>query len=172
MTSITNDYYQVLGVSYDDPSAKIKARYRLLARNTHPDAGGADQGGLFTAYAQAYRVLGNADQRERYNESLGILIRPRPLRPGIDLHQRVIVTPEEAERGGDVPLAFVRYEPCSRCWLAGCQSCQGQGLLPTGVQLTISLSAQTRNRAVVFVEGQGGCSEPGGERGNLFVYVT
>ena len=61
------DYYKVLGVAYDDPPEKIKARYRLLALTVHPDVGGVGRTMEFTRYSQAYRVLSRQSERERYN---------------------------------------------------------------------------------------------------------
>ncbi len=164
------DYYRVLGVSYDDPAAKIRARFRLLAFATHPDTGSV-YAEDFARYAQAYRVLGNPVRRQHYNEALGIFVRPRPLQPGQDLYQEIIVSPELAAQGGIVPLAFTRYEPCSLCWLAGCRRCDHQGMIPERVSLDVTVSAGTKRGARIFVEGQGGRTEPGGPRGDLFVYV-
>ncbi len=165
-----SDYYRILGVSYDDPAEKIKARYRLLAFSTHPDTGSTETEN-FARYAQAYRVLGNPVRRQHYNEKLGIFIRPRSLQPGQDLYQQILISPEFADHGGIIPLSFTRYEPCSLCWLAGCRRCDQQGMIPEQVSVDVPISAGTKQGSRIFLEGQGGRSEPGGSRGDLFVYV-
>ncbi|MCC7451978.1 MAG: DnaJ domain-containing protein [Anaerolineae bacterium] len=165
------DYYKVLGLEYDDPPERIKARYRLLARRTHPDSAETNQTDEFTLYTQAYRVLSNPARRQRYNEQLGIFVRPRTLRPGHHLYQRLLLTSGCAEQGGVFPLTFTRYEPCARCWLTGCDRCQQQGMIPAQICVEVNIPPHTQHGACVFVEGQGGQSEPNGTRGDLFVYI-
>jgi len=62
------DYYQVLGVSNDAPSQKIKAAYREKAFLYHPDrckdAAGAEQ---MKAVNEAYAVLSNPRKRKEYD---------------------------------------------------------------------------------------------------------
>ena len=62
------DYYQVLGVSKDAPSQKIKAAYREKAFLYHPDrckdVAGADQ---MKAVNEAYAVLSNPRKRKEYD---------------------------------------------------------------------------------------------------------
>src|SRR5712692_2885251 len=110
-------YYDLLGLAFDDPAEKIRARYRLLARDAHPDRGGCQE--VFRSYAQAYRTLRDSALRTQYNQKIGIYAPQRPLHPGYDLYQRVQVLSALAQQGGQVPLTFDRYEPCPRCWLAG-----------------------------------------------------
>ena len=165
------DYYNILGVAYDDPPGKIKARYRLLALTVHPDVGGVGRTAEFTRYSQAYRVLSRVPERERYNETIGIFVKPRALLLGTDLYQRIVISAAEAEGGATVPLSFFRYEPCSLCWLSGCYRCNFQGMIAEKISIDVKISPQTRNNAVILIEREGGVTEPGGKRGNLFVYV-
>ncbi len=165
------DYYQVLGVAYDDPPEKIRARYRLLTLSSHPDTAGTGDLESFGRYVQAYRILGHPSRRQRYNEELGIFVKPRPIQPGHHLYQYVTVSPALAEQGGTVPLNFMRYEPCSLCWLAGCHRCQEQGMIPEQVAVEVNIAPGTKHGKTIFLEGYGGQSEPGGPRGDLFVYV-
>ncbi len=164
--------YEILGVSIDDPAPKIKARYRQLALQTHPDVAHKIDPLEFTRYAQAYKVLGKPKKRLEYNAECGIQVRPRALKLGHDLHQHLILSHAEALVGGVPLLAFKRYEPCSRCWLAGCARCAGHGLIPVEVTVRVRVPAGTTCAITVFVEGCGGVSEPGGERGHLLVYVS
>lgn len=166
------DYYQILGVQYDDPPTKIKARYRLLALEVHPDTGDTGRSNELMKYAKAYHTLGHAERRRRYNRTLGIFLPARDLQPGIDLYQRISITSEMTMQGCVVPLTFSRYEPCSLCWLSGCHRCNQQGMIPETISIDVQVSPLTRSGAMILVTGQGGCSEPGGLRGDLFIYVT
>jgi DnaJ-class molecular chaperone len=62
------DYYQILGISKDAPSQKIKATYREKAFLYHPDRckdpAGADQ---MKAVNEAYAVLSNPQKRKEYD---------------------------------------------------------------------------------------------------------
>ena len=164
--------YEVLGVAPNDPALKIRARFRLLARATHPDMNNDQPSPEFMRYAQAYKILSIPHKRLEYNAQQGIKLPPRPLKPGHDLYQRLALSTAEALLGGHFSLHFTRYEPCARCWLAGCPRCAENGLLSTRVTVTVRVPAQTQRAITVFVEGAGGVSEPGGHRGHLFVYVV
>ena len=164
--------YEILGVAPDDPALKIKAQFRLLARATHPDMNNGQPSLEFMRYAQAYKILSDPHKRLEYNIQQGIKLPPRPLKPGHDLYQRLALSTAEALSGGHFPLHFTRYEPCARCWLAGCPHCAKNGLISTHTTVTVRVPTQTQRAITVFLEGSGGVSEPGGHRGHLFVYVV
>jgi curved DNA-binding protein len=62
------DYYEALGVSRDASTEDIRAAYRKLARQYHPDVNkepGAED--RFKAISEAYEVLRDPEKRERYD---------------------------------------------------------------------------------------------------------
>ncbi|CAM0908775.1 unnamed protein product [Alopecurus aequalis] len=71
-TSAGRTYYEVLGVAAGASRGEIKAAYRRLAREVHPDAvgpgGGGDEG--FIRLHAAYATLADPDQRARYDRDV------------------------------------------------------------------------------------------------------
>lgn len=67
--AIAKDYYRILNVKSSATTAEIKRAYRKLAMLYHPDKnpGDAIAAAIFTDAAEAYKVLGDADARKRYN---------------------------------------------------------------------------------------------------------
>ena len=64
-----NDYYAILGVPKNADEKTIKKAYRKLARKYHPDINhesGAEQ--KFKEAAEAYEVIGNPENRKKYDE--------------------------------------------------------------------------------------------------------
>ncbi len=63
------DYYEVLGVNRTATDQEIKSAYRRLAVKYHPDKNPNDASAedKFKEAAEAYGVLADAEQRQRYN---------------------------------------------------------------------------------------------------------
>jgi len=63
------DYYEVLGVSRSANETEIKSAYRRLAVRFHPDKNPGDAAAedKFKEAAEAYSVLADAEQRQRYD---------------------------------------------------------------------------------------------------------
>ena len=40
------------------------------------------------------------------------------------------------------------------------------------ISLDVQVSPQSKNNAIILIEREGGTAEPGGNRGNLFVYIV
>ena len=63
------DYYSILELSPASTVDDVKKAYRRLALQFHPDKNPGDTiaAAIFTDAAEAYKVLGDADARKRYN---------------------------------------------------------------------------------------------------------
>jgi molecular chaperone DnaJ len=63
------DYYEVLGVGRDADKAEVKAAFRRLARELHPDVNDHDPEAeeKFKEAAEAYEVLSDPERRRAYD---------------------------------------------------------------------------------------------------------
>lgn len=70
MSNKKRDFYTILGVSKDATQADIKAAYRKLAMQYHPDRnpGNKEAEEKFKEASGAYEVLGDADKRKKYDQ--------------------------------------------------------------------------------------------------------
>lgn len=66
------DYYAILGIDKDASYLEIKAAYRSLAKEHHPDKHGGDKTKeqLIKEINEAYEVLGNSESRVSYDKRL------------------------------------------------------------------------------------------------------
>lgn len=70
MASKSRDYYDILGIGRQATDKEIRAAYRKLARQYHPDLNPGDKTaeGHFKEIQQAYEVLSDADKRKKYDQ--------------------------------------------------------------------------------------------------------
>ena len=66
------DFYEVLGVSKSASESEIKKAYRKLALQYHPDKNQGDKRSeeQFKRIADAYSVLGDANKKKKYDDSI------------------------------------------------------------------------------------------------------
>ncbi len=67
-----NDWYSILGVERDAGDAQVKAAYRKLAKQYHPDAHPGDKEceARFREITEAYTILSDQEKRKKYDETL------------------------------------------------------------------------------------------------------
>jgi curved DNA-binding protein CbpA len=63
---VMKDYYAIMGLPPNAPQAAVKARYRVLAQELHPDKPTGNEG-AFKALQEAYECLGNVARRRAYD---------------------------------------------------------------------------------------------------------
>jgi DnaJ-class molecular chaperone len=63
-------YYVVLGIGREASRDVIRAAYRDLAKQLHPDLAGDASTSAFQELNEAYEVLGDADRRRAYDAEL------------------------------------------------------------------------------------------------------
>lgn len=68
------DYYKILQISPDADEREIRAAYRKLAKQYHPDVGEGSSIERFRLIQDAYELLSDAEKRREYDRSR----RPRP----------------------------------------------------------------------------------------------
>ena len=70
-------HYRILGIPRGESPEGIRAAYRRLAKELHPDHGGESSANAFREIQQAYDVLSDPKRRRRYDHQLD---RKRPAR--------------------------------------------------------------------------------------------
>ena len=77
------NYYNHLGVSMQASQQEIKAAYRTLAKQTHPDVVDVlrEDNKTFEALHEAYQVLSDSSQKQQYDEMIPFFY--GPMREGL-----------------------------------------------------------------------------------------
>jgi hypothetical protein len=168
------DYYYILGVARDASTAAIKKAYRRLAKKYRPGLGPSFSVEEFRDLQAAYETLADAERRRRYDESLSqketdqfeplawsFVHSPaagdlrRPISPG-SLSGEILLTPEEAQAGGVLPLDVPLEAVCPDCEGTGgfvfdCPRCGGEGKVQKRLPIPIRIPARVRPGATFQV---------------------
>ena len=104
------DPYRVLGVAVTASAAEIKAAYRSLVKQHHPDAGGDDQ--TILALNAAWEVLGDGERRAAHDR----LHTPVPVARSQAAGRAARAATEQAVRGDSELLQWLQqvYAPIDR----------------------------------------------------------
>jgi molecular chaperone DnaJ len=147
MASTKRDYYETLGVSRTCTDVELKAAYRTLAKQWHPDKNPGDAAAedKFKEISEAYSILIDVEKRRRYDRMghsafggesferidfravseileglMGeVLGGGRRARQGADIEVELQVTFEEAALGTEKSVLVPRALGCSACESTG-----------------------------------------------------
>lgn len=144
------DPYQTLGVARDASESEIKKAYRALVKEAHPDSGNPGDIARFRAIQNAYEALSNPGERQHHDsqpapmswtggfeEPLAPFREVRSRAPREPVHLDIVLSPDEARRGGHVVLEVPQERTCARCsgqglgFFGWCSVCRGEGWLET-----------------------------------------
>ncbi|MEB2312648.1 MAG: molecular chaperone DnaJ [Sorangiineae bacterium] len=138
------DPYEVLGVSRDAAESEIRAAFRKLATQHHPDRNPDDPTAQerFKEANAAYQILSDPERRAAYDRYGGAAFEPGGAAPGVgfvdlggldgifgdifgafgvktgdrgDLRARLRITFQEAATGATKDLSYTRADLCERC---------------------------------------------------------
>ncbi len=147
------NYYDILGIPQEESSSGIRAAYREAVRRTHPDYAGPESAGAFADVVEAHAVLSDPERRREYNERLRREQRGKARRESVrekvtgpyprrtaeeavaGLAVEIILSPEEAARGGAVSFEIPLRARCDFCagtgqdWFFACPECGGEGIV-------------------------------------------
>ncbi len=161
-------HYDTLGIARDASDGEIKKAYRTLVKQVHPDSGNPGDSSRFRSIQNAYEVLSDAVQRRAYDnapplvswtggfeEPLAPFREIRPRAPRTPAHLDIVLSPEEAGRGGDVVLEAANERTCERCggngldFFGWCSDCRGEGWTQTRERIRFRLSRSLSHGDIV-----------------------
>jgi tetratricopeptide (TPR) repeat protein len=144
------NYYQLLGVTAESPSAQVKKNYYSLARKFHPDSHEGDRElitrlkDLMVIIAEAYRTLENQARRAAYDKSLAAV-------GGFSMHREKTIIEDSIESW------LKRANECLRAknfvgsivWLRKCvETAPDQALYRAMLARSLGTVPQYRNEAI------------------------
>jgi molecular chaperone DnaJ len=129
------DPYHVLGATPASSQREIRASFRKLAKQYHPDRNPSGEE-RFKEVVRAYETLGKPDRRSRYDSSAVSTAASRD-RPRRRVEMSVMVTVPQAAAGHEVEVETPAWEDCPSCGGTGasgddvdtCRACGGAGTL-------------------------------------------
>ncbi len=145
-------YYELLGVPSTAGESEIKAAYRRLAREFHPDSGRPGDVARFREIQEAYETLSDPEKRRSYDRARSCAVPvswtggfEEPIAPFREVFSRnqggalpsldIVLSEDEAARGGEVVLEIADEVDCGECAGSGfgfygwCSACSGEGVV-------------------------------------------
>lgn len=143
---MSDNLYEILGVEKTATQDEIKANYRKLAKEHHPDIGGDEE--KFKSISHAYNVLSDEEKRRNYDNGGGQRMGGNPFADvvnhfranfhrqqarGRDIRSDIVLSLEEIYRGVKKSIAYSHFVSCVGCAGTGgetqsCDQCGGQGV--------------------------------------------
>lgn len=126
--------YEILGVPVDADEDQIRAAYRRLVKQLHPDVGGS--AAVFDIVREAYEVLSNPTRRDPFNSAAA----------GAGPAQRESEPPPSASRSGsnrpdrETPEADPMTEPSKKSPTSMPPRRKGRWLLPAVVLVAVAVT--------------------------------
>lgn len=174
--STFKNYYAILGVRPGASPDDVKTAYRKLARRYHPDMEDTADATRFREIQEAYETLMNPERRRAYDLTVGeripvsfgdavvpeawfepVTSRGAAPRPRFRSGPEIVLSPDEARRGGTLSFEVRVEEDCEACdgtgrgFMIWCWDCRGGGkvtryrmvsfLIPPGVEHGATLSS-------------------------------
>src|SRR5207302_1836132 len=168
---VEQDYYDLLGVQRGADEAAIKAAYRRMAKEHHPDRknGCKDSEARFKAISEAYDVLKDPQKRAAYD------------RFGKAAFQNGGGQDPFGSAGfegfSDIFSTIVVERGCPTCRGSGevitdpCANCHGEGRALTQRKLSVKIPAGVDEGTRIRVAGEGEGGVRGAASGDLYLFV-
>lgn len=173
-------YYEILGVSTSASESEIKAAYRRLAREFHPDSGDPGDVARFREVQEAYETLSDPEKRISYDRAwnhaapvswTGGFEEPLPPFGEVLTRQRAeplaeldVIMSEREARGGEVILEIANDVDCRECRATGfgfygwCPDCRGEGVVRARERIRIRIPRGADSGDVFLARAKGGAS--------------
>jgi len=188
------NYYAILGLPRTATQAEIDAAFRSLARKYHPDTQPEveDATAQFKLATEAHEVLSNVEKRSEYDRAQRLRRRvpvsegrfptrsvkskptAMPPRGSLDIEAELRLVPEEANRGGSIPIRVSALEICPSCAGqidAACFVCGGEGTVVKPRLVHLQLPPGLGEGTVLCIKGCGRAASLDGPRGDLYLLV-
>lgn len=174
-------YYELLGVSASASDSEIKAAYRRLAIQVHPDSGRPGDVERFRQIQEAYKILSDPEKRRIYDRAPNPAVSvswtggfEEPLPPFREIFARprrvgpaeldVVLSEGEAARGGEAVLEIAKDVDCRDCGGSGfgfygwCPACRGERVVRERERIRFRIPAGAESGDVVLARAGDGSS--------------